>query len=114
MHLLNVDLKIDRTLNLRSNLDRLYFYEQLQKSKDLPFTLEEIKDSIEFISTHLVDDEWLIIYPRVVNGGQTSISHGNLVTKIQIASFEDGQPMYYLCNFIEDIKVFDHPSAVYS
>jgi hypothetical protein len=45
----------------------------------------------------------LIIYPGVVNYGQTSISHGNLVTKIQIASFEDGQPMYYLCNFIEDI-----------
>lgn len=98
-----MDPKIDRTLNLRNNTDRVYFYEQLEKSKDLPFTFEEIKESIEFISTRLEDDEWLIIYPRLVNLGQTSISHGNLVTEIQIASFEDGQPLYHLCNFLEDI-----------
>jgi hypothetical protein len=94
-----VDLKIDRTLDLRNNIDSLYFYEQLQNSKDLPFTFEEIKESIETISTYLTGDEWLIIYPGVVNLGQAFISHGNLVTKIQIA--EDGQQL--LCCFIEDI-----------
>jgi hypothetical protein len=57
MQSLYVDLKIDRTVNLRNSIDMLYFYEQLRKGKDLPFTLEEIKDSIGFISTHLVDDE---------------------------------------------------------
>jgi hypothetical protein len=49
-------VEIDRTLNLRNNVDMLYFYEQIKKSKDLPFTLE-IKESIEFISTHLRGDE---------------------------------------------------------
>jgi hypothetical protein len=95
----HVDLKIDRTLDLRNNIDSLYFYEQLQNIKDLPFTFEEIKESIEIISTYLTGDEWLIIYPGVVNLGQAFISHGNLVTKIQIA--EDGQQL--LCCFIEDI-----------
>jgi len=57
--LLYVDLKIDRILNLRNSIDRLYFYDQLRKSEDLAFPFEEIKNS--------TDDDWLIVYPSVVS-----------------------------------------------
>lgn len=103
MHLLSMDVTINRSLNLKNSIDKVYFYDQLQKSKDLAFPLEEIKNSIEFISNYLTDDDWLIVYPGVVSQGQTSISHGSLITKIQIASFKGGRPLYHLFNFIEDI-----------
>jgi hypothetical protein len=103
MHFVSMDVTINRSLNLRNSIDRLYFYDQLQKSKDLAFPFEEIKNSIEFISNYLTHDDWLIVYPGVVSQGQTSISHGSLITKIQIASFKGGRPLYHLFNFIEDI-----------
>lgn len=99
----SVSVEISRVLNLRTNADKLYFFEQIQKIKNPPFTTEEISESIAFISANLKDDEWLMLYPGLINGGGILISHSNNVTKIQIGSFEDGGPLYHLYDFIEDI-----------
>jgi hypothetical protein len=70
---------------------------------DLPVSLDDIKRAVKFISDNLKNAEWLIIYPGVVSDGRISITHGQLVTNIPIATSKDGKTLYHLFDFIKDI-----------
>lgn len=66
-------VKIDRNLDLSLNNDRDHFYDLLQSSKELPFTIEEIQRCVDFLLTHLKQKEWLKIYPVPSIWGNISI-----------------------------------------
>ncbi len=84
--------------------DELYFYDELEKTKDLSFSINEIRSSINFIFNNLEDDEWLIIHPgSLLLGTGVSITHDVLLTRIQITMPKHGRPLYNLCDFIKEI-----------
>ncbi|MGI0043279.1 MAG: hypothetical protein ACRD47_06175 [Nitrososphaeraceae archaeon] len=95
-------MTINKVLNLRHTSDKRIFYEELKRSKDLPFSIQEIKSAINFISSNLKDDGWLVVYPGLLSENGMSITHGSLIVKIQIAS-RNGKPLYHFCRFMDEI-----------
>jgi hypothetical protein len=67
-------LQIERNLDLSLNSDKDYFCSLLANAEKIPFTVKEIKECVDFLSTHLNRGEWLKVYPIPSIWGNITVS----------------------------------------